>query len=293
MDRTTELILNSKLKDHGNLISDLLLEADTFICMVAFAKTSSFKFFKSNLKIRLKNGLRAKFAIGLDFYLTEPSFLFELFKFSKIGNLELFLSNDQYVFHPKIYSFSNQNTTTTLIGSANLTGGGLQSNHEASFLLVEQDKSSINSITTYFDDLIRQEVLIPATKTLIDSYELAFKMNESHQNLIKRKKKLAQDMPLIDNGNKDLNFLREFLLCMKLDRSNEGFDAHKELRSRNIKSATDQIESIVSIKNIAETDFLSKYEILISFFHSGGLHRGKIKSLQESNEISSRAKIYL
>ncbi|MGW5851541.1 hypothetical protein ACWFQ8_26950 [Streptomyces sp. NPDC055254] len=81
-------------------------------------------------------------------------------------------------FHPKIYLFTGPDHWSALVGSSNLTAGGLYWNYEAS-LAVSGDRADADSRTVvsdlegWFGKLIRDtEVCLPLTKKLIEQLVL-------------------------------------------------------------------------------------------------------------------------
>lgn len=274
------LILNEEINTHGSLISDLLLGADRLECMVAFAKNSSFDLIRDDLVKRLEAGLNARFAFGLDFYITEPRFLRAMLKLATTYSLKLYISNSKFTFHPKIYAFSGRKKNTVLIGSANLTGGGLKLNYEASAVIDDPDKSLTNSIIQHFDELISENEIVLATKAHIDKYERLYEINKVRQGLTNRKMKRA-----VEKTGFDLDTLRDILVEMKADTSKNGFESHRILRGNNVIAAANKIRHIASLKKIGTAEFSVEYEELIALFHSGGLHRGKNIIAKESNQF--------
>ncbi len=107
-EKAVQLLLNEKDQDHARAVTKLLKRATHLECLVAFAKTSARKGMMTELKKALDRGLTARFAIGLDFYLTKPALLRELWTLSKDDKLELYLSNSSETFHPKIYAFKGK-----------------------------------------------------------------------------------------------------------------------------------------------------------------------------------------
>lgn len=154
-----QLLVNNENADHQSVIVQRLATAKRFDCMVAFAKASGFRALRHELERALARGLKARFAVGLNFYLTEPTVLWQLFRMSG-HNLQLYLSRSSATFHPKIYAISTGGAGMVVIGSANLTQGGLQDNHEASVLVEDQQGTLTRSVARHFDDLIEDEHLV-------------------------------------------------------------------------------------------------------------------------------------
>ncbi|ESQ87636.1 hypothetical protein ABAC460_18345 [Asticcacaulis sp. AC460] len=114
--------------------------------------------------------------IGLNRFVTEPAFLEEL-----IGVKNAFvIKSDKGTFHPKIYHFVSANTSETIVGSSNFTGGGLGGNLEASFHIkgesgediFRQVEAQLNGYKKY-----RRNI----TKELVDSYRDQYELNKARQ----------------------------------------------------------------------------------------------------------------
>ena len=110
--------MNEEEHGHGHVVEKLLKRAERLECLVAFAKTSALGDLLKPLRKALESGLKARFAIGLDFYLTEPEALRQLFALAEKHALVLYLSNASDTFHPKIYAFQNGKQCSVIVGSA-------------------------------------------------------------------------------------------------------------------------------------------------------------------------------
>lgn len=265
-----QLLVNDEQDSHGHVLAELLPGTKRLECMAAFAKMSGLGFLLDALKDCLAAGLDARFAIGLDFCLTEPKLLRKLLRLSNKHRLTLYISNSSATFHPKIYALSRGKACTVMIGSANLTRGGFQDNHEASAWIDDPSGMLMQSVSKYVDDLIAQEALVPASKARIDDYERRYTISQVQQTLAKRRIERAN----IQQGI-HMETLRDILLEMKLDTSEDGFTAHQILRRRHYKAAADKIQALASMNELDSEGFLAHYEELLALFHSGGLERGK------------------
>jgi HKD family nuclease len=72
-------------------------------------------------------------------------------KYSENLKLKYFRPLKNRIFHPKLFIFGNgASSTSAIIGSSNLTGGGLMKNHEANLWV--QSGKAVNDLTEYFDE---------------------------------------------------------------------------------------------------------------------------------------------
>lgn len=124
-----------------------------FVIISAFAKNSGVLRMKESLKnFRDKNGTIEAF-IGLDAHGTSYEALVNLF--SLVDSLYIIHdSNPSITFHSKIYYLTDlQNLDWIAVGSNNLTGGGLWTNHETASILAT-DESTERNVQEYFNRFI-------------------------------------------------------------------------------------------------------------------------------------------
>lgn len=102
---------------------------------VAFVKRSGTKHIRDSLEAFTKRGGAVQISVGLDAGGTSAEGLTDLLlAVSDRGNIFVFKNANSSTFHPKIYLFKNETAAEIIVGSGNLTEGGLFTNYEASFL---------------------------------------------------------------------------------------------------------------------------------------------------------------
>lgn len=274
MGDNIELLLNLNMQQqaHGSALVQLLERAQQLECMVAFAKKSALRDLLTPLKKALTHGMRARIAVGLSFHVTEPAMLRNLFDLTKTYQVALYLSATNETFHPKIYAVREQGQCRVIVGSANLTAGGLTDNYEASVLVNDKAGTLMAEIEAYFDELVKKGALVPATKKLIDTYSLEFSVHDAWRKMAKRRAdKVSRDK------SQDLTVLAYKLEEMKRDVSPRGFSAQQVLRKANLAQAKRQLRSLAKPNNVPAGGFLPRYEAFITLLHSGGLHRAKTR----------------
>lgn len=278
--KTVQLVLNEEDRGHGTIIEKLIVEAEQMICMVAFAKQSAYALIKDALHNALKNGLSAKMAVGLDFHITEPAVLTQLLALTKKHAFELYVSNSSFAFHPKIYAFQRGEKYSIVVGSANLTQGGLYGNYEASALIDDRAGEMTNSIAEHFNFLVKTKELIPATKNLIDIYATEFVIHEGYRKVAQKR---AKNLASTRTG--DLALLRNILELMRSDNSEWGFEAQRVERNQNRLAARRMLQDASQFRGLRNKAFLARYESLIALFHSGGLHRQKTRMTNSASSF--------
>lgn len=138
-------LITNENDGHRSAIADVFTDADHILIAVAFLKVSGAEFLRRELKGRLSAGARVEIFVGSDFFLTDPEALAVLLSLARRnGRIDIFLaSRDRNTFHPKIYAGFGSAGVSCLTGSANLTGGGIGQNVEASLLVTAADGSDL------------------------------------------------------------------------------------------------------------------------------------------------------
>lgn len=128
----------------GNIVNQELQNAQSARIAIAFLKYSGIKVIEKSLDQCLKNNGNVEIIAGLDFKTTDPQSMHYLIQLQKsMPNLKFYCYGDKnvnknnIVFHPKIYLFQGKRETTGIVGSTNLTGGGLMTNFEANVIFKE------------------------------------------------------------------------------------------------------------------------------------------------------------
>lgn len=136
----------------------------------------------------LKNNGSVEIIAGLDFKTTDPQSMHYLIQLQKTTpNLKFYCYGDKnvnknnIVFHPKIYLFQGKKETTGIIGSTNLTGGGLMTNFEANVIFKETKPLYFSQLEAIYNSVkFTDSVFSPDEEYLIgysDVYK-AFLQNE-------------------------------------------------------------------------------------------------------------------
>ena len=128
----------------GNVVNQELQSANNVQIAVAFLKYSGVKVIESALRQCLDNGGNVELIAGLDFKTTDPQSIHYFVNLKKqYPKTKFYCFGDKgenktdIVFHPKIYLFEKGRETTGIVGSTNLTRGGLISNFEVNTIFKE------------------------------------------------------------------------------------------------------------------------------------------------------------
>ncbi|HKP45552.1 MAG TPA: hypothetical protein VJT50_03070 [Pyrinomonadaceae bacterium] len=178
----------------GNQIKRLLTGQDgafdRFVAIVAFVKFSGVSRLYSALQAFKKSGGESTVIAGIDHRGTTRQGLEGLRQV--VDDLYIYhdKSPQRRTFHPKVYVFSNSvDRAVVLIGSGNLTAGGLFSNYE-SHVRVDFDLNDRNDKTA-FDILVAQ----------IDTYRNSSCAEATTDELMERLKKVLPDEATTEKGS--------------------------------------------------------------------------------------------
>lgn len=128
----------------GDEILNCMASAKRTMMAVAFVKLSGVRLIEDSLVSLLDRGGEAEIIFGLDFSLTDPRALHRVMEVKRFHpTLTLFAFSDPYLpgreppFHPKLYVFEQTDGDwTAIIGSSNLSQGGLIDNIEVGVAII-------------------------------------------------------------------------------------------------------------------------------------------------------------
>ena len=161
---------------------------------VAFVNNSGLSLIEPCLQACLqKPGASVEFVVGLDFQMTEPAALKRLYQMSQSWPLSLFCFGDPFkeessTYHPKLYLIEIQPETTAIVGSSNLTKGGLQDNVEVNIVIeAASSEEVISDIHSVYNRLKFVQPRIQPDEELIELYV------SLHGNVHRKAKAVLQD----------------------------------------------------------------------------------------------------
>ncbi|MCY3973716.1 MAG: phospholipase D family protein [Candidatus Dadabacteria bacterium] len=120
--------------NHELAVNNLLTkpDIDNYLFSIAFVRRNGVERIQDNLRVVAK---RAKFFIGIRNGITSVQSMFSLLKLG-ISPYAVDTASSKKIFHPKIYMAYNKTRAYVLMGSSNLTFGGLNQNIEASSYII-------------------------------------------------------------------------------------------------------------------------------------------------------------
>lgn len=244
---------------------------------------SGFLIFQNDLRKRIKAGMNAIFVIGIDFYQSEPIVLKELLKIKKnLGGIEIYMGTFErkWIFHPKLYLFESSNESSAIVGSANMTSGGLANNHELSIVF---DSGAIDlgaQVRKWMHNLSAHHEIIEATNATVEEYERRHLIYSLHMITAQRQ---AERATTSQSGG--IETLSEVLHKMKIDNTDYDFEASIKQRRSNLKRGLIILKKMALSHDVDDHGFLDEYERLIATMHSSGFHRGKNTVARSSAEF--------
>lgn len=287
---THRLLLNGGSTDHARVIGNELGTADQLIALVGFAKRSASKAFLDPFKLALDRGMGAKIAVGLSLYVTDPQLLWDLLALTrKHKKLDVYISrlNDagrtDKTFHPKIYAFQGESGHTVVVGSANMTQGGLASNHEASLMVREGVPSTFLEVAKLLESL-KSSHLVKISSAGVAQYE---QLHQIYAQCWSKAKKKARE--IIRKDAPQLTDLRDSLEKMRGDPTKRGWRTQMSARKTGREEAVRAAKRWASVGGDRRT-FLEQFEGLVGNFHSAGLQRGKTKAMTRPKKFHELVK---
>ena len=131
--QSMNLVLNNTVSNHLKILNQQFATAGHIWISVAYLKNTGFNSLYAPLNAALKRGAEIEVFCGLDFCITDPDAIEHCHALFKGTQAKLYLCEIKKVnFHPKVYCFRSNKHVTVVIGSANLSKGGLETNVELS-----------------------------------------------------------------------------------------------------------------------------------------------------------------
>lgn len=179
----------------GNIINQELQNAQSARIAIAFLKYSGIKVIEKSLNQCLKNNGSVEIIAGLDFKTTDPQSMHYLIQLQKSKpNLKFYCYGDKdanknnIVFHPKIYLFQGKRETTGIVGSTNLTRGGLMTNFEANVIFKESKPLYFSQLEAIYNSVKFTDSVFSPDEEYSAGYSDVYKaFLQNEENAIKDK----------------------------------------------------------------------------------------------------------
>ena len=169
--------LHNESNHLGSFLKTQLNAAQKTRITVAYLKHSGLQLIDDALVTNLKGGGSIQFLVGLGFGMTDKESLLRLLTLSKQfprfeGKVFTGGEYDTAEFHPKLYYFASQDRAGAIVGSSNLTKGGLETNVEALVWVSDNHESGfMKQLVEYLDDLWDDPQSTTLTPEIVSAYE--------------------------------------------------------------------------------------------------------------------------
>lgn len=166
----------------ANVLKSELFESKKVNIAVAFLRKTGIDLLIDAIHYALtKNNAQIEIIVGLDFKTTDQNALFTLSELkSKHKGFEFYCFGDKkdnfndLVFHPKIYLLSNENTLnpkyTSVVGSSNLTAGGLSGNFEVNTVFEEKNPVYYSQLIAIYNAIKFTDSIFIPDKDYLQKY---------------------------------------------------------------------------------------------------------------------------
>lgn len=274
--------------NHGVELSNLFQDANHISWHIAFATMNGIEYINTELCDFLDAGHSARIIIGLDYYHTDPEVLdyFHDLSCNHTGQINFFIGDQDRgsVFHPKTYVFyygdDDDKFARVLIGSANLTSGGLYGNYEFSaallFRIGDNGKNPfLVNLENHANSIIEDGEVTLATTALIEQYRNEHRIHNLHRRLANRKaqESIARSQ---DEINPDpYEYFRIILADYKERMPPNNFHGEVQQRIETRAESRNVLNRIREEQPWEHDEFLELYNQLVynpHLFHSDRIH---------------------
>jgi HKD family nuclease len=175
----------------GFVLNQLLTKAEKVRLATAFAHKSGWQHFRHGIK----EGTASIFLLtGLECCQTEPRLLKEWLQLQseQPRRIEAKLASPKTFFHPKVLlvDFADQRRNFAIVGSGNLSQGGMDGNTECSVYV--RDSDLLKRLSSWFDTEFSRDEAVRLTSRAIEAYEPSYKRNRGRQKKLEEEQRLAQ-----------------------------------------------------------------------------------------------------
>ena len=239
----------------GNIVKQEMQNANNVQIAVAFLKYTGIKVIEKSMKQCLDSGGSLELIAGLDFKTTDSQALKYFINLKKeYSNVSFYCFGDKkenktnIVFHPKIYLFEKGRETTGIVGSANMTRGGLMTNFEVNTVFKETKPLYFSQLQAIYNSVkFTDSIFVPDEEYLLGYSDIyrAFSENESmaikDKGLQKVIKEIQQKEEVLPGTVPSLKFL---IIEIIRKNQNQGKDFVQ------LKNIYKELEKIVKEKNL-------------------------------------------
>jgi len=194
-------IVNNGSKKLAESLLQAMAKCNRLRIAVAFASTGGISLIEQGLQDCIKRNCYIEFIVGIDLYATDSKALQNLYQLSKANqNVKLYCyrgsnseGNSEAIYHPKLYIADQTSVVATIIGSSNLTEGGLRSNVEFNVLIEsESDSGIISKIHELYLGIKFSDRCFRPDDEFIQLYNEIYSAKEGHKKVIEKEENLRK-----------------------------------------------------------------------------------------------------
>jgi HKD family nuclease len=239
----------------GNIINQEMNESKNVQIAVAFLKYTGVKVIEKSMRQCLDNGGGFEIIAGLDFKTTDSQALQYFINLKKeYSKVNFYCFGDRkdnktdIVFHPKIYLFEKEKETTGIVGSTNMTKGGLMTNFEVNTVFKETKPLYFSQLQAIYNSVKFTDSIFVPDEEYLSEYSDIFKAFS--QNEEKAKKDLGLQKVIKEIQRKEeilpgtVPSLKTLIIDIIKKRQNQG---EKFVQLQNIY---EELEEIVEEKKL-------------------------------------------
>jgi HKD family nuclease len=180
----------------ASVLSEALLFSEDIRIAVAFVSVKGLALIEDSLNLAINSATSIEFLVGLDMNWTEADALRLLHKLSlrneKVTCICLSSLKPYYTYHPKLYLFNKGKNVKSIIGSSNLTEGGLKKNIEANVVIETNiDNEMISDAYNTYNVLKYHQQRVLPDQEFIDLYAQLANVSKEQNHKIKKNLKYA------------------------------------------------------------------------------------------------------
>lgn len=238
-------------KEIGRAISGCIKRYNNISFSVAWIKVNDIYDELLNKKSKIKYS-----TFGIDFAGTDIKVLND---FKNSDNVKIY--KGEYTFHPKIYLFyNNKKEYTVIIGSANLTSGGMGKNEECAVLLKNKGKKFLDDILKTLLGYFNEAKII--TEDISDEYSKEYgDIQKNKENVEKKLKSIKQTIDkapdIYLNWEKVSGIIKKIDFDNRSEILNDIQQIFKELEDNGIKFENIKLDDRRKIIGSKENEYLA------------------------------------
>ncbi len=271
------LLTNLGASNHSLEIRRLAKIAERAWFFVAYLRKTGLAAVGPALNAAIARRIPVEFFCDINRCISEPEALHAIhgvLKRSRVGKLYL-VNSSTNSFHAKLYCFFQGAYVHLIIGSANITGGGLETNSEVSLTFTVPSKHRVQRDIEHFRDTLLKSISTEEADVWnLSQYATRFGITD-----VRRRQ--AQKDALKEIAQREFLRVRDILAELRIYESDpEGYDDFSK-RTANYSEARKLINRLCDKPVSSRTVFLGLYERLVGatgrpgLWHSGGLYRSK------------------